>query len=72
MFRNMGLKKGEKNETNKDIQKYIHIYIDCTSWTGPFSSNIEKWNAYSDKFGTKWIKNYYFKSHGQNVREKLP
>ena len=53
------------------IRIYIHTYIDCTSWMGPFSSNIKKGNAYLEEFGTKWIKNYYFKNHGQNVRKKV-
>ena len=51
---------------------YIHTYIDCTSWMGPFSSNIKKGNAYLEEFGTKLIKNYYFKNHGKNVRKKVP
>ena len=51
---------------------YIHTYIDCTSWMGPFSSNIKKGNAYLEEFGTELIKNYYFKNHGQNVRKKVP
>ena len=35
-------------------------------------NSIKKGNAYLEEFGTKLIKNYYFKNHGQNVRKKVP